>query len=77
MKKHRVDISPQAKAMLAEIKDSCSIEVVGLSTVTEMCIQAVYENVKNGGKLNLIFHDSKDDKLDEILALLREFLPEV
>ena len=76
MKRHRIDISSQAKAMLGEIIEGLNLDKVSLALVTEMCIQSAYDNMINGdcfkGELNLT-----QIKLDEILNLLREVVLEV
>ena len=74
--RHRVDISLQAKAMLKEIREQLGGNGLSISLVNEMCIQSAYENMINGecfhGELN-----PTQRKLDEILKLLQEVLPEV
>ena len=74
--RHRVDISLQAKVMLKEIREQLGGNSLSLSLVNEMCIQSAYDNMINGdcfqGELN-----PTQRKLDEILKLLQEVLPEV
>ena len=77
--RHRVDISPQAKGMLKFIAESSGSPVMSVSAVTELCIQAAYEKVRDG---LLIDGQTLDrglimDKLDGILSLLQEIVPEV
>jgi hypothetical protein len=69
--RHRIDISIQAKTVLKEIG-----EKLGISTLAEMCVQSAYENMINGECLRDELNPTQK-KLDEILILLREVLPEI
>ena len=76
--RHRVDISPQAKAMLKEIANELNLPSLTLSAVTELCIQSAYERLKEGeGNVLPEYLNPIQSKLDEIYNLLQEVLPEV
>ncbi|MCH2209105.1 MAG: hypothetical protein MK132_25020 [Lentisphaerales bacterium] len=75
--RHRIDVSLQSKVMLKSIADKLEIANLSVSTVAEMCIQAVYDNLENGG---LVFEERMNPtqhKLDEIIYMLEQALPEV
>ncbi|MCM8541209.1 MAG: hypothetical protein NE328_13115 [Lentisphaeraceae bacterium] len=76
MKRHRIDISSQAKAMLQEIREQLDLGSINISLLSEMCIQSAYENMINGDCFNEELNPTQR-KLDEILKLLREALIEV
>jgi len=76
MKRHRIDISSQAKAMLLEIREQLDLGSINLSLLSEMCIQSAYENMINGDCFTEALNPTQR-KLDEILKLLREALMEV
>ena len=74
--RHRITISLQAKSMLATIKGKIGTPNMSLSLIAEMCIQSAYDNMMNGD----CFRDELNPtqrKLDEILILLQQILPEV
>ena len=74
--RHRIDISLQAKVMLKEISEQLGGNRLNLSLVNEMCIQSAYENMVNGN----CFQDELNPtqrKLDQILKILQEVLPEI
>ena len=73
--RHRIDISIQAKTMLKEIGEKLGMNL-SISTLAEMCVQSVYENMINGDCLRDELNPTQK-KLDEILILLREVLPEI
>ena len=76
--RHRVDISPQAKAMLKEIANELNLPSLTSSAVTELCIQSAYERLKEGeGNVLSEYLNPIQSKLDEIYNLLQEVLPEV
>ena len=79
MKRHRIDISPQAKAMLKEIGEALEVNAFSYSLIAEICIQSAYESIINGYSLHkeVIPINKTQRKLDEILNLLKEVLPEV
>ena len=74
--RHRVDISLQAKTMLKEIREQLGGNGLSLSLINEMCIQSAYENMINGECFQVELNPTQR-KLDEILKLLQEVLPEV
>ena len=73
--RHRIDISIQAKTMLKEIGEKLAMNL-SISTLAEMCVQSAYENMINGECLRDELNPTQK-KLDEILILLREVLPEI
>ena len=79
MKRHRIDISPQAKAMLKEIGEALGVNTLSYSLIAEICIQSAYENIINQDSLDkeVTPINQTQIKLDEILSLLKELLPEV
>ena len=79
MKRHRIDISPQAKSMLKEIGEALGVNTFRYSLLAEICIQSAYENIINQDSLDkeVTPINQTQIKLDEILSLLKELLPEV
>ena len=73
--RHRIDISIQAKTMLKEIGEKLGMNL-SISTLAEMCVQSAYENMINGECLRDELSPTQK-KLDKILILLREVLPEI
>ena len=73
--RHRIDTSIQAKTMLKEIGYKLGMKL-SISTLAEMCVQSAYENMINGECLRDELNPTQK-KLDEILVLLREVLPEI
>ena len=73
---HRVTISLQTKSMLATIKEKIGTPNMSLSLIAEMCIQSAYDNMMNGDCFREELNPTQR-KLDEILSLLQEVLPEV
>ena len=74
--RHRIDISLQAKVMLKEIREQLGRNGLNLSLVNEMCIQSAFENLVNGNCFQAELNPTQR-KLDEILKLLQEVIPEV
>ena len=76
MKRHRVDISPQAKEMLKRISKRLEIPGISHSMIAELCIQNVYQKSFSED----LFTEQSDpvmQKLDEIHSMLQEVLPEI
>ena len=73
--RHRIDTSIQAKTMLKEVGYKLGMNL-SISTLAEMCVQSAYENMINGECLRDELSPTQK-KLDEILILLREVLPEI
>lgn len=76
MKQHRIDISNKAKSMLLEIREELNSGKLSYSFLAEMCIQSAYDNLINGKNFSSELNPTQR-KLDEILILLQEVLPEV
>ena len=75
--RNRIDVSLQSKVMFKSIADKLGTPNIPVSTVAEMCIQAVYDNLENGG---LVFEKRMNptlQKLDVIIYMLEQVLPEV
>lgn len=76
MKRCRIDISLKAKTMLKEIRKELGNTSLSFSTVAELCLQEVYDRMMDAD----CFTEEQNPtqrKLDEILTMLQQVLPEI
>ena len=62
--------------MLCEIRRRLGTDSYSYSLMTELCIQTAYDKIINGDCFDGDINPTQR-KLDEILSLLKELLPEV
>lgn len=73
--RHRVDISLEYKAVLKEVSEK--LGGVSERDALHMCIQSVHDNIVSGDQEDLKSLNPTQEKLDRILSMLEEVLPEV
>ena len=76
--RHRIDITPETKMLLKDVAKELGEPNLGLSALTELCIQTAFHTViLNPIEMFLKDYEPILSKLDEIHSMLQEVLPEV